>query len=88
MGLVWTLVTSNWRTVGIALLVAAVGGYIAVLRIERDMARTEFKKEHEAFAEFKAKVAATAEIARQRAEAIAAHDELLKEEADSDQDCS
>lgn len=82
MGVVAFLL-SNWRTVGIALLVTAAGGYIAALRIERDMARSEFKKEHEAFAWFKAKVAAEGEIAKQRAQAIAAHDELLKEEADS-----
>jgi hypothetical protein len=79
-----TLLLSNWRTVGVLVLVAAIGSYVAVLRIQRDEARADFKVEHAAFETFKVKVAAEGEIARQRAEAIAAHDGLLKEEADED----
>lgn len=82
MGLAFLL--SNWRTVGVLLLVGLLGSYIAVLRIQRDEARADFRVEHAAFETFKVKVAAEGEIARQRAEAIAAHDELLKEEADEE----
>ena len=75
---------SNWRTVGVLALVFILGSYAGVTRLQRDHARAELASEHAEFETFKVKVAAEGEIARQRAAAITAHDELLKEEADHD----
>lgn len=82
--MIWTLVLENWRTVGVLVLVAALGGYGSVMRLERDHARNELEAEKVAFAKFKTEVKAAGDAQNARAKAIAAHDELLKEEADND----
>lgn len=75
---------SNWKTVVVGLAIASLAGYIELIRVERDHYRGAFEKEHAAFGAFKVKLADEAEIQKQRAEAIEAHDGLLKLEADHD----
>lgn len=79
-----TFLLTHWRSVGVLALVFVLGAYAGVVRLQRDHARAELAREHAEFETFKVRVAAEGEIARQRAEAIAAHDELLKEEADEE----
>lgn len=79
-----TFLLGHWRTIGVGLIATAVGAYIMTLRIQRDHYRAEFENEQAAFVFFKAEVAAIGKAQKERAAAIAAHDELLKEEADHD----
>jgi hypothetical protein len=75
------LLLANWKLIGLAVILAAVGGYITVLTVERNAARTKAENIQSAFDQFQAKVRVEGEAAKLRVAEEIAQSERAKNDA-------
>ena len=78
----WLL--ANWRLIGILGILAAVGGYILTLTVQRNNAREKAENIQAAFDQYQAKVRVEGEAAKLRVAQTIAADKFNKERADAE----